>query len=320
MARFALATLFSSLCSAQTFELVDYAKVDNNNNQYRLHVSWKNQNSPHQRIISLTNTQNKLHNEFCEFDTDSSPSSCLVILPDGEWKVDDSIGDRKIEVSSEAGENLNERRSKNKVNSPQTRNLNSEWLPKVNSLNPTKPSAGSPGQRFELFGENLFPKHSDPIAGKMIEIYFTKLSTGSGDQHLCEINAYWSNNDRLICLTPNLEAGTYYMKVKYFDDATKSMVEAQRFNPSFYGVSSVQFQDKSNDAKIYGFYNRFVSGMDDGDHSYKTEWIKHVNEASNLPRSFAQLYYGQCAYIRQRTAFGSALRERQILKISIFGR
>ena len=282
MARFALASIsLINACLAQTFNLIDYSI--NENGQYQINVNWKSNN--HQSIIALTNTEDKSETEFCEF---FNENSCLVDLSDGSWRLVNSEGNQKIDVNIKH-ESLIERRTKNKVNSPKARSVNSEWLPVLHSTHPNRPGANKPGQKFELYGEDLFPRHADPIAGKMLEIYF---SQGS-NEYPCEINAYWSNDDRLVCTTPNLPAGTYQTKVRYLDDFSQQMVDAKRINPQFYdcGNCNANFEERTSDAKITGFYNRFINGMDDGDQSFDTAWIDGEQiGGGRLPSSIKTLY------------------------------
>ena len=283
---------FLQINPATAFTLHDFSKIENYKHKVSLKFE-KNEVLPPAVYLQNLEDQNdvtcELHDHETEFDvatSDLHSTSCIVELPPGRYQVLDAEKLAVIDSQSESSEtefdrlkahfrtsNINNKRKKRQISE------NEEWIPRVSSISPTSLSAERSGQRIEIFGEDLFPKNIDPIAGKMMEIYFLHAETG--EKYPCELNAYWSSDERLICTTTPMpsSASDYKPRLRYLDSLTDSMQEAVVINRNVYdGCSQAcrTYVSTNTDSTMRLFSNRFTNGEPE-DSSFYTEWMNSTN-------------------------------------------
>jgi hypothetical protein len=184
---------FLQINPAASFTLHDFNKIGNDQHKVSLKFG-KNEVLPSavylENLDDQTDVTCELHDHETEFD-DATPdlhsSNCIVDLPPGRYQLLDAEKLTIIDSHPDSSEtefdrlkthflssNINNKRRKRQISE------NEEWIPRVTSVSPnahTSLSAERSGQRIEIFGEDLFPKHIDPIAGEMMEIYFWHAET-----------------------------------------------------------------------------------------------------------------------------------------------
>lgn len=194
-----------------------------------------------------------------------------------DWHVE-NLPEKIVSKSRKSPRKEADRRAEHKTNSDtvnrKKRDIsaqNTEWLPEITGFSPNNVVGMRADERFEIYGNSLFPKHSDPLNGKFMEVVFIQ----SGVEYPCNINTYWSNDDRIVCKTtsmPYSDSNTLF--IRYYDERSTLMVPATSINRHFYSSCPRGCNLKSEEdfePQINFFGNRFVNGRQE-DNIFFTEW------------------------------------------------
>ena len=274
---------FIQIHPVTSFKLHDFTKL--NENQHILSINF-NDNEEKLAAVFLQNLDNSEEDVTCDLEnrlSEVSSVSCELELTPGRWKLLEAESLTILNVDAVISQDLefdnlkshfrslrDERRKKREIEAEQ------EWVPRVTSISPTSLSADRSGQRVEIFGGDLFPKHLDPLSGEMMEIYFYH---GETEQEFpCNLNAYWSSDERLICTTTMIPASAsdYKIRLRYLDSETQSMQDAVMINRNVYDQCSSScrtYFSANTDSTMRLFTNRFVNGDSDFDSSFYSEWM-----------------------------------------------
>lgn len=274
--------------------------------------TFKGSNTYHLQFSGLrNNTNNELENVVLKHENSDSGSECIffnentcevILNQEGRYFIQDSndsiinfnhenneAARRKIRFEQTAA-TRDQKTATRKRRSLSTRSERSiddtSWLPEISSIYPAWLAADRAGERVEIYGTDLFPRNSEIMSGKLIEIYFEPTEGETNPDWLareypCEINTYWSNNDRLVCDTvemPKTSNGQgIYIRIRYFDAASNKMVEITSIHPSAYHNCDSNckiYTSTSSNNRIEFFGNRFTNGgKNDAKSSFYTEWF-----------------------------------------------